>query len=232
MKKIGLLGGTSWPSTIPYYEHLNRMAHEHQGGFHNARLALHNVNYHRMKSSYQTDGGWDKIPGLLNAEIDQLCSYQPDCIVICNNTLHKALDILQDQNLCQTEIPYIHIIDAVAKAAIDRKNETLLLLGTQFTMEDGFYARKLKNKYGLSIDIPNEVHRGEIQDMQTAISQGNIEESFTARFEKMLSEYRSYDGVILACTELPLAITAQNCPLPIIDPIYEQCKAAIDFAFS
>ena len=232
MKTIGLIGGTSWPSTILYYEHLNRMAQAELGGYHSARLILHNVDYHRMKSSYAATGGREEIPGYLNEEIDTLAAMKPDCIVICNNTLHKGLDILSGAIQCQTDIPYIHIIDAVAAAAKEKEQQSLLLLGTKFTMEDGFYAKKLEEKHGLTISVPDEDDRNIIQEMQTAIALGNMEDSFRGRFGDILERYKNYDAAILACTELPLAIAEDNCPIPIIDPIYEQCRAAIAFAFT
>jgi len=106
MKTIGLLGGTSWPSTIEYYRILNRLAQEKLGGYHSANLLLYSIDYHEIKSRYHD--GWDEIPILLEKEIHKLVKLGPDCILICNNTLHKAFDeIKTDLNL---KIPFHHSV--------------------------------------------------------------------------------------------------------------------------
>src|SRR3546814_874556 len=140
MKTIGLLGGTSWPSTIEYYRLLNEMAQARLGGHHCARLILYNIDYHAIKSRYQ--GGWDEIPKLLRSELERLCRLKPDCLLICNNTLHKALDHIAET--WSPDIPVFHIVDAVGRAARRHGMERVLLLGTRFTMEDGYYAERLQ----------------------------------------------------------------------------------------
>ena len=95
MKTIGLLCGASWPSSIEYYKLLNQMAQAHYGGFHSAKLILLNIDYHEIKQHYPN--GWDKIPSALKKELKKLNALNPDCILICNNTLHKAYDIIKDE---------------------------------------------------------------------------------------------------------------------------------------
>ena len=70
MKTIGLLGGTSWPSTIDYYRILNELAQERFGGHHSADLILRSIDYHEIKSRYHE--GWEEIPALLGAELSHL----------------------------------------------------------------------------------------------------------------------------------------------------------------
>lgn len=230
MRKIGLLGGTSWPSTIPYYEYLNREVGLRLGGYHTANLVLHNVNYHPIKSLYTQSDGWDKIPDLLLAELEELSKAEPDCIVICNNTLHKAVDMLEERGDLSDLPPIIHIVDTVGHRAIAGGAKSLLLLGTKFTMEDGFYADRLKKKFGLAVDVPDFDDRVEIQHMQSQIAAGTIEPEFLLRMKKIVSNYPQYDGVVLACTELPLCLSNDDVEMPVIDPIKEQCDAALEFA--
>ena len=40
MKTIGLIGGMSWESTIPYYRIINEKIKECLGGLHSARIIL------------------------------------------------------------------------------------------------------------------------------------------------------------------------------------------------
>lgn len=231
MKKIGMISGTSWPSTIPYYEWLNQKANEIYGGYHSARIMLHNVDYHRIKSQYNEANGWSIIPKYLLEEINDLMKSEPDCIMICNNTLHKAIDILASQGNLPKNTPVIHIVDAVGEMAVKNSYQRLLLLGTKFTMEDGFYADKLKDKYDLCIEIPNENHRNMIQEMQSEIALGNMKDEYRIEFKNILTDYKNFDAIILGCTELPLAIDATTTPIPIINVIEQQCIKVANFAF-
>jgi len=151
MQTIGILGGTSWPSTLDYYRLLNEMVLEVLGGFHSARLCLHSVDYHAIKSRYVDR--WDEVPALLAAELQALVSMKPDCIIIANNTLHRAFD---DSN-CDVDlqgIPMFHIAEETAKAAVQAGHQKLLLLGTKDTMENGYYQSKLEAA-GLQVETPS-----------------------------------------------------------------------------
>lgn len=229
-KIIGLLGGTSWPSTPLYYTLLNQLAAEKAGGHHSARIMLYSIDYHAIKSRYTEPGGWDEIPDLLEEELHVLDRAGPDCILICNNTLHKAYDILASRGIA-LGAQVIHLVVATAREAQARGYKRVLLLGTRFTMEDGFFANRLRF-FGLQADVPEEADRKEIQRMQTEISAGRMRPDFYDRFAEMLSRYRGYDGLILGCTELPLAVTAAQTDIPILNPIEAQCAEAIKHAFS
>ncbi|MCB1593160.1 MAG: amino acid racemase [Alphaproteobacteria bacterium] len=230
MKIIGLLGGTSWPSTPLYYTLLNRMVSEKAGGHHSARIMLYSIDYHEIKSRYMQEGGWEEIPDLLEKELKILDHSGPDCILICNNTLHKAYDLLADRGI-RLGGRVIHLVVETAREALARDYKRVLLLGTQFTMEDGFFTDRLRF-FGLEADVPGEEDRQDIQHMQTEISAGRMLPEFRSRFAEMLSRYKGYDCLILGCTELPLAISAEETDIPILNPIEAQCAEAIKHAFS
>ena len=126
------------------------MVHEQLGGFHSASLLLRSIDYHAIKSRYHD--GWDEIPELLATELEEFGRRGPDCLLICNNTLHKAYDLVRGD--LELDVPVIHMVDSVAKGAVSRNFKSLLLLGTKFTMEDGFYARRL-GEFGLIVTTPS-----------------------------------------------------------------------------
>lgn len=228
MKMIGLLGGTSWHSTIEYYRILNRLAQEKFGGFHSANLLLRSIDYHDIKSRYYD--GWNEIPLLLKKEIEAFIHLAPDCLLICNNTLHKAFDQIESDLRLST--PVFHIVDAVGRFAQTQKLKHLLLLGTKFTMEDGFYQRRLEEQFDLVIEIPNLQERIAIQAIQSQLAKGILEEEFRLYFVNLIRNYSAVDAVILACTELPLAIHQSNVDVVILNSIEHQCKEAFEFAIS
>ena len=226
LKTIGLLGGTSWPSTIEYYRILNELAQETLGGFHSARILLHSIDYHDIKSRYPDRMA--EIPALLEREIAALVRLGPDCLVICNNTLHKAFDLIAPR-LALT-IPAFHIVEAAGRAARALALRRVLLLGTKFTMEDGYYHRGLE-RFGLAVETPDEDDRARIQHIQSQLARGLMRDEFRAGLAAIVDKHTaSVDGVVLACTELPLALGQKDCRVPIINPTEVQCREAFAFA--
>ncbi len=225
MRLIGLLGGTSWPSTIEYYRILNEMVQQRLGGFHSANILLRSIDYHDIKSRYHT--GWDEIPVLLEGAIEDLGSRDVDCILICNNTLHKAYDLVVSH--LNIHVPVIHIVDAVGRAASQKAFKRLLLLATKFTMEDGFYAERLK-RFGCDVVIPSANEREQIQEIQSHLATGKTDERFRDFFRNLLAHYTEVDAVILGCTELPLTIGRAEATQPLLNPIELQCAEALEFA--
>jgi aspartate racemase len=57
MKTIGLLGGMSWESTIPYYRLINEAVKQRLGGLHSAKLLLHSVDFAEIEAC-QRAGDW------------------------------------------------------------------------------------------------------------------------------------------------------------------------------
>ncbi|PID75120.1 MAG: aspartate racemase [Deltaproteobacteria bacterium] len=228
MRVIGLLGGTSWPSTIEYYRTLNKMVQSRLGGFHSANLLLRSIDYHEIKSRYSDR--WDEIPLLLETALRDLDSRGPDCILICNNMLHKAYDLVAS-NL-NLQAPVIHIVETVGRAAFFNEFKRLLLLGTKFTMEDGFYAKCLK-RFGCDVIVPALSERDRIQEIQSQLASGFMEEIYRDYFRNLLAHYSDteVDAVILGCTELPLAIGSADASKPLLNPIELQCAEALDFVF-
>ena len=225
MKKIGLLGGTSYPSTILYYRLLNELYNQKMGGFHSCPMILQNIDYHDIKSRYNLPNGWDEIPRLLKKEIENLIELSPSCIIICNNTLHKAFDIIKGE--LQLQIPVFHIIELTVSYIKKNNLNNVLLLGTKFTMQDDFFKGYLK-KQGIEVVVPTNKEIDEIQTIQTALSKGYFKNDYQNFFEALCLKYKKCNGVILGCTELPLVFDKIKIDHKI-NTIQLQCEVAIDF---
>jgi len=225
MKKIGLLGGTSWPSTIEYYRILNEQAQAHFGDGHSAKLLLWSIDYFEIRQHYPD--GWHAINAILQRELEYLNDLKPGCIVICNNTLHESYDAIK--NKLKLDVPVIHMADLAAKHVKDTGCQHVLLTGTQYTMECGYYTEKLV-KNGIKVTIPELDDRILIQSMQQNIAKGKSTQGFAEAFKEIIAKHSTCDAIITACTELPLIVTSDITELKIIDPLKIQCAAAFDFA--
>ncbi len=229
MKLIGVLGGTSWPSTILPYRLLNQEVEARLGKSHSARIALYSIDYHDIRRCYS--GDWSDIPALLEREIATLLSFRPDCWMIANNTLHKIYDQIR-ANL-PLGPPMFHAIELVRAELLRRGITKVLLLGTRFTMEDGYYARPLQAA-GITVDIPNEADRDLVQTIQTQLANNSLHADFGVYFQSLIASHagEGCEAVILGCTELPLAITAEQSPIALVDPLVLQCRACVEFALA
>lgn len=227
MKLIGVLGGTSWPSTMLPYRLLNEDTQRRLGGHHSARVVLYSIDYQAIKSRYH--GGWHEIPELLRREIQTLLSYRPDCYMLANNTLHKAYDLIASE--LDTVVPFFHAVALVRRHLVEQSIGRVLLLGTQFTMEDGFYAAPLLAA-GIRVDIPVRDDREMVQAVQSRLAKGETDDGFAPTFARLLARHEAdgCDAVITACTELPLVIDQGMTSMVVVDPLVLQCRACVDHA--
>lgn len=229
MRLIGMLGGTGWRSTILPYRLLNEEMERRLGAGHSARIALYSIDYSEIRRCYSSD--WSGIPALLAKEIRTLLSFSPDCWMIANNTLHKIYDQIAGE--LPAAPPMFHAVHLVRDHLVAGGAGRVLLLGTRFTMEDGYYADPLRAA-GIEVVIPAEADRERIQAIQTQLDHGVIEEEFTAYFTDLIARHASTGcrAVIAGCTELPLVIQQAMSPIEVVDPLRLQCAACADFALA
>lgn len=226
MKTIGLLGGTGWSSTIGYYTLLNQLTNARLGEHHSAKVLLKSIDYQYLWSSYGND---QKVSQLLEEELVGLMALRPDCIIICCNTLHKYYDMIKGK--LNSSIPVMHAVDLVAQHAKDQGYTKVLLLATKFTMEDGFFAKKLEN-VGIVVVIPTQEERIILQDIHGQLMINNVSTEARNYCRMLILQHNDLDAVVLGCTEYPLVIDETNSVLPIIDPVCLQTSFAVDYALS
>lgn len=225
MKTIGLLGGMSWVSTIEYYRRINTEVQARLGGHHCASIVLRSMDYAAIKQyDYQS---WEKIGEVLRGEMLALNSCRVDCMLVCNNTLHKALDDIGPH--LGIETPIFHIVDCVGACAQANNLKNLLLLGTRFTMEHGFYQARLK-KYGAAVTVPDLAQRAEIQRIiQEELVKDNPAARSAAWLHEVIAQHPC-DAVVAGCTELPLLLNQERCAVPVLDTLELHCARAVEFA--
>lgn len=125
----------------------------------------------------------------------------------------------------------ISIVESTAKRATELKLDKVLLTGIKYTMQSTFYQEVFK-KYNIEVITPNEAHQTEINSIIFNELVINIISDQTRK--RMLDIIQSYnvEGVILGCTELPLLIAQNICPIPVLDTLSLHAKAALDFSLN
>jgi aspartate racemase len=154
------------------------------------------------------DGQWDQLAAVLIAAARKLEVAGASFVLIASNTLHKVAQQVQ----AELGIPLLHIADAVAEAVTRAGVSSVGLLGTRFVMEQGFYRERLA-AHGLKIVVPPEEARDFIHDViYKELALGDIRETSRRGVLEIIDELTKVGaaGIVLANTELPLLIRAED----------------------
>lgn len=230
MKTVGLIGGMSWESTIPYYRHLNQAAKERLGGLHSAKILLLSVDFAEIEA-LQREGDWDAAGRLLVEAGLRLQGAGAECVAICTNTMHKVAPALESA----LEVPLLHIADATARAIRAAGLTRVGLLGTRFTMEQEFYKGRLKERFGIEVLVPEPEERELVhQVIYGELCLGEIKDSSRLAFEGIVERLasRGAQGVVLGCTEIPLLLDPAAAPVPLFDTTALHAGLLADWALS
>ncbi|CBG89623.1 aspartate/glutamate racemase [Citrobacter rodentium] len=230
MKTIGLLGGMSWESTIPYYRLINEGIKQRLGGLHSASLLLHSVDFHAIEAC-QSRGEWDKAGEMLAEAALGLQKAGAEGIVLCTNTMHKVAHVIESR----CSLPFLHIADATGRAIAARGMKRVALLGTRYTMEQDFYRGRLAQQFAIESLVPEAEDRATInQIIFDELCLGQFSEAsrryYVDVIERLAAE--GAQGVIFGCTEIGLLVPAQSSPIPVFDTAAIHAADAVEFMLS
>jgi aspartate racemase len=229
MKTIGLIGGTSWVSTVDYYKLINQLTNEQLGGSNAARIILYSLNFGEIKKLLDVEN-WDSITAIYTEVAAKLKVAGAECVVFAANTPHLIADQVQKA----VQLPLIHIAEETAKEIKKQHIQKVALLGTKFVMEKPFYQDKLSS-YGVSTILPQKADREFIhQSIFTELTKGIFTEETKLRYLQIIDRLieEGAEGVIYACTEIPILLHEQEVKVKTFDTTLIHAKAAVDFANS
>jgi aspartate racemase len=228
VKTIGLLGGMSWESTVPYYQTINRTIAKKLGGLHSAKLLLYSVDFAEMER-LQHDDRWDEAGSLLADAAAVLQRAGADFLVLCTNTMHRVAGEIE----ARVQIPLLHIADPTARAIQAAGFSTVGLLGTSFTMEQDFYRGRLEGRFGLTVHVPEASSRKLVHEViYSELCRGITSESSRKGFQRVVCELVAMgaEAVILGCTEIGLLLRPGDVSVPLFDTAALHGEAAASFA--
>ena len=230
MQTIGLLGGMSWESTVPYYRTVNEVVRARLGGLHSAKVALVSVDFAEVER-LQHAGDWAAAGALLAAAARSLEAAGADFVVLCTNTMHKVADAIE----AAVGIPLLHIADPTAEAVRAAGVRTVGLLGTRFTMEHDFYVGRLERRHGLTVRTPPPedreiVHRVIYEELVV----GRVLEPSRTAFRRIIGDLvaRGARGVTLGCTEISMLVGLGDASVPSFDTTAIHATAAAERAIA
>lgn len=229
MKTIGLIGGMSWESSLEYYRIINEEVKSRLGGFHSCPSVMVSVDFSTVER-LQHQGDWDGLTELLAGAALQAQRGGAELAVICTNTMHKLFDAVQ----ARLEIPLVHIADAAGQEALRLGLNTVGLLGTRFTMEQGFYRERLEQQ-GLKVLIPAAEDRETVHRViYGELVMGRFTEEARQQFREIIGRLQEAgaEGIVLGCTEIPLLVKPGDVPVPLLDTTALHARLAVAMALA
>ncbi len=230
MKKLGLVGGISWVSTIDYYRFINKGIHEKLGGFNFAECIIYSVNFDDFQRN-NTAGDWDATYKLMYNACKNLKKAGAEAIVLCANTAHAVADKLEKK----IGLPIIHVVTETAHEINSQGLKKVGLLGTKFTMEMDFFKNKL-TQHNIEFLIPEkQTDRDFIQQtLKEELGKGIIKNETKQVYLSVIQQLieAGAEGIILGCTEIPMIISQTDVSVPVFDTTKIHAQAAVAFAVS
>jgi len=229
MKTIGIVGGFTWLSTVDYYRLLNQAINKKFGGVTSAKIILSSVNFEEIKTLVE-HYDWEGVANIVVPAAVSIEQAGADCIVLAANTPHKIADWV----IHAIKVPLIHIGEATANAVKAKGLTTVGLLGTKYTMQLDFYKNKLAEK-NIVVVVPYD---DDIEYINTSIfsemAKGIFLESTKERYLEIISKLitRGAEGIILACTEIPILIKQEDSPVIVFDTTTIHVEAIMDFVLT
>ena len=229
MKKMGLLGGMSWESSLEYYRIMNETVKEKLGGSHSANCLMYSFDFQEIED-LQHRGEWEKLKRLMIDEAKNLKKAGAESIVICTNTMHLMAPDIE----VGTGLKVIHIAEATGDEILKRSIKKVLLLGTKFTMEGTFYREKLEER-GIEVIIPAESDRQVVHEIiYNELILGELNPQSRRKYVEIINRAADIGvtGVVLGCTEIPLLIKDKDVEIEVFDTTEIHAKAAIEHAIN
>ena len=230
MKMLGLIGGMSWESSAQYYRVINEGVRAARGPTASARCLLWSFDFAEIEA-LQHAGDWPALTALMIDAARRLEVAGADHLLICTNTMHLMAEEVQ----AAVGIPLLHIADPAGAAIHTAGLHRVGLLGTAFTMEQGFYKDRLAQRHGLEVLVPDPEDRALVHRViYDELVAGRITDAARQAFREVIARLvaQGAEGIVLGCTEIMLLIGAEDSAVPLFDTTALHALAAVRLALA
>lgn len=229
MKKLGLLGGMTWESTVTYYQQINEHVKNMLGGYHSAEMLMYSVDFAVIEELHRQNDFETATKILADAAL-ALKAAGAEIIIICTNTMHLCADGIK----AATGLPVLHIAEVTGKRIKEAGLTKVGLTGSKFTMGLSFY-KDILNSMGIEVVTPQpedaeEINRVIYEELTFGVLKDSSREAYKKSIREMAS--RGAQGVILGCTEIGLLIKQSDCDIPVFDTTLIHSEEAVKLAIA
>jgi aspartate racemase len=226
LRKLGIIGGTSWSSTALYYEHINRGVAQRLGGLHSARLVIESLDLAPF-AAMELSGDWDGVGQVTLEAAKRLEAAGAEGLIITSNTGHKVYDSVAPR----VGVPMLHIGDATADRLVADGRRRVALLGTRFTMLEPHVRSRLEAR-GIALVPIDDEWIGEVDRIIfEELAAGRVVRNSQRKLKTLITELgkQRVQAVVLGCTELVLAVDVRANVLPVYDTTEIHARACVDW---
>ena len=226
LRKLGIIGGTSWSSTALYYEHINRGIAQRLGGLHSAKLVIESLDLGPF-AEMELSGDWDGVAHVTIEAAKRLETSGAEGVIITSNTGHKVFDA----TAANVGVPMLHIADAAGDKLVADRVSRVALLGTRFTMTEPHVRSRLESR-GITLV---SIHETWIKEVDRIIFQelaaGRVVRDSQRKLKTLMTELakQKVQAVVLGCTELVLAVDTRANVLPVYDTTAIHARACVEW---
>jgi aspartate racemase len=245
MKKIGIVGGIAWLSTVDYYSELCRRSEERHlasqlpGLPSTPEISIESLDLNRAFAYLGSDddeASWARYDSYHRDALQRVENSGADFALMASNTPHHRFATI----VRGIGIPVISIFDAVAKASAETGNREVLILGTGLTMRSPVFRQAFAQRGVRAAGPEDSAARAMTIDLIASLQRGKVEgaaEALTRIARSSFPQFEAQPVVCLACTELPLAFpeqkklaTFENDGIAYLNTSAVHIDAAFDFA--
>ena len=224
-KRIGILGGISYESTIKYYQYILTRHYEQANDYYYPEIVIFSLNFQKFTDFENRDK--KKYIEYITEGIGTLERAGADFAVMAANSPHVVFEDVKKRS----NIPLLSIVEVTAEKAYQKGMKTLLLLGIKFTMQSSFY-QDMFGRSKITVRVPSQREQDEIDSIIfDELVRGIIKEESKKRLLQIIKSYR-VDGVILGCTELPLILRQEDTDVNLLDTLELHAEAALNYSLS
>jgi aspartate racemase len=229
LKKLGIIGGTSWASTALYYEQINRGIAQRLGGLHSATLSIESLDFDPLAARMQADA-WPQVAKVVTEAGLRLKAGGAEGLLLASNTTHKVAPDVEEA----TRLPILHIADAAAERIVADGRNRVALLGTNAVMTEPFLRQRYESR-GIQLVELNPLWRSEIDRIIfEELAAGRVVRESQRKLKTLITELgkQKVQAVVLGCTELVLAVDTRANVLPVYDTTAIHARMAVDWMLS
>ncbi|MGH7926746.1 MAG: aspartate/glutamate racemase family protein [Candidatus Binatia bacterium] len=227
MKTIGIIGGMSWESSAEYYRLINESIKGRLGPTHSAEIVMYSMDFH-LAAQLELEERWPELATFLIGAITRLEKAEAEFVMMASNTAHKVAETVQRS----INIPLLHIADVTAEEIGIAGISTVGLLGTRFVTEQDFYKERFRAR-GIDVVVPDLAGRNSVHDViYNELCAGKLIPESKEKMRTIILDLQraGAEGVVLACTELPLIIHVEDTPVRLFDTMALHVNKAVTLA--
>jgi aspartate racemase len=229
LRKLGIIGGTSWASTALYYEQINRGIAQRLGGLHSAILSIESLDLAPFAAMQQAED-WAGVARVTVEAARRLKASGAEGILMASNTMHRVADEVAGE----IGLPILHIGDAAADRITADRRTRIALLGTRFVQSEPFLRERYESRGIQLVDLDPSWKAEVDRIIYEELAAGRVVRESQRKLKTLITELgkQKVQAIVLGCTELVLAVDTRANVLPVYDTTAIHARMAVDWMLS